>query len=68
MSDYHPDDITARREAEPWYADNSEPSSEDMIITLRTALIVARLLGFCPAQSDPQILRDYGLACTAAAA
>lgn len=65
---YHPDDITARREAEPWYTAKSEPSFEDMIVKLRKALIVARFSGPCPAQPDPQILRDYELACTAAAA
>lgn len=65
---YHADDITARREAEPWYPGKSEPSFEDMIVKLRKALIVARFSGPCPAQPDPQILRDYELACTAAAA
>ncbi|MBN1170940.1 MAG: transposase [Micromonosporaceae bacterium] len=65
---YHPDDITARREAEPWYPGKSEPSFEDMIVKLRKTLIVARFSGPCPAQPDPQILRDYELACTAAAA
>jgi hypothetical protein len=68
VSGYHPDDITARREAEPWYGGKSEPSFEDMIVKLRKALIVARFSGPCPAQPDPQILRDYELACTAAAA
>ena len=68
VSGYHPDDITALREAEPWYGGKSEPSFEDMIVKLRKALIVARFSGPCPAQPDPQILRDYELACTAAAA
>jgi hypothetical protein len=68
VSGYHPDDIAARREAEPWYDGKSEPSFEDMITKLRKALIVARFSGPCPAQPDPQILRDYELACAAAAA
>jgi hypothetical protein len=68
VSGYHPDDITARREAEPWYDSKNEPSFEDMITKLRKALIVARFSGPCPAQPDPQILRDYELACAAAAA
>jgi len=68
VSGYHPDDITARREAEPSYDGKNETSFEDMITKLRKALIVARFSGPCPAQPDPQILRDYELACAAAAA
>ena len=68
VSGYHPDDVTARREAEPWYDGKTEPSFEDIITKLRKALIVARFSGPCPAQPDPQILRDYELACAAAAA
>jgi DDE superfamily endonuclease len=68
VSGYHPDDIATRREAEPWYDSKNEPSFEDMITKLRKALIVARFSGPCPAQPDPTILRDYALACAAAAA
>ncbi len=68
VSGYHPDDITARRESEPWYGGKTEPSFEDMITKLRKTLIVARFSGPCPAQPDPTILRDYELACAAAAA
>jgi hypothetical protein len=67
-SGYHPEDITARRQAEPWYEGKNEPSFEDMIIKLRKTLIVARFSGPRPAQPDPRILRDYELACAAAAA
>ena len=39
---YHPDDLLARRLAEPWYQTKTEPSFEDMITKLRKTLIVAR--------------------------
>src|SRR5262249_17472149 len=52
-SGYPPEDIPARREAEPWYGSKNEPSFEDMIVKLRKALIVARFSGPRPAQPDP---------------
>jgi hypothetical protein len=39
---HHPDDVLARRLAEPWYQTKTEPSFEDMITKLRKTLIVAR--------------------------
>jgi hypothetical protein len=54
VSGYRPEDITARREAEPWHGGKSDPSSEDMIVKLRKALIVAGSSGPCPAQQDPR--------------
>lgn len=65
---HHPDDLTARRAAEPWYGHKTEPAFEDMLAKLRRTLIAAR---FTPApgdQPDPDIIRDYTLACAAAAA
>jgi hypothetical protein len=38
-----PDDITARRLAQPWYSTKTEPSFEDMLAKLRRTLIAARL-------------------------
>lgn len=68
VSGYHPDDVDLRRQAEPWYDLKSEPSFEDMLTKLRKAIIAARFSGNRPGQPDPEILRDYALACAAAAA
>jgi DDE superfamily endonuclease len=68
VSGHHPEDVTARRSAEPWYGAKTEPSFEDMITKLRKALIAARFSAVRPGQPDPEILRDYALACAAAAA
>ncbi|TQC39053.1 hypothetical protein EEB14_58620, partial [Rhodococcus sp. WS4] len=65
---YHPDDLTGRHAAEPWYTDKSEPAFEDMLAKLRRALIAARFSAVTPDQLDPNIIRDYELACAAAAA
>jgi hypothetical protein len=65
---HHPDDITARRSAEPWYHSKTEPSFEDMLAKLRRTLISARFTAVRPDQADPDLLRDYALACAAAAA
>jgi hypothetical protein len=68
LSGYHPDDVTLRRQAEPWYDTKTEPSFEDMIAKLRKTLIAARFSTVHPGQPDPELLRDYALACAAAAA
>jgi hypothetical protein len=65
---HHPDDVTARRLAEPWYDSKTEPSFEDMITKLRRSLIAARFTAVRPGQIDPDLLHDYALACAAAAA
>jgi hypothetical protein len=65
---HHPEDVAARRLAEPWYERKSEPSFEDMIAKLRRTLIAARFTAVRPGQTDPDLLRDYALACAAAAA
>ena len=65
---YHPDDVTERRQAEPWYDAKTEPSFQDMILKLRRTLIAARFSAVRPCQTDPDLLRDYALACAAAAA
>lgn len=68
ISGYHPDDLTSRAAAEPWYPDKTEPAFEDMLAKLRRALIAARFSGTTPHRPDPNIIRDYQLACAAAAA
>ncbi len=65
---HHPKDVVARRLAEPWYDSKAEPSFEDMIVKLRRTLIAARFTVVRPGQIDPDLLRDYALACAAAAA
>ena len=47
---HHPDDVTARRAAAPWYTTKTEPSFADMLATLRRTIIAARFLPECPAQ------------------
>jgi hypothetical protein len=68
VSGYHPEDVDLRRQAEPWYDLKTEPSFEDMLTKLRKAIIAARFSGTRPGHADPEILRDYALACAAAAA
>jgi hypothetical protein len=65
---YDPADVTDRAIAEPWYQTKTEPSFEDMITKLRKTLIAARFAPVTPGQPDPELLRDYALACAAAAA
>jgi hypothetical protein len=65
---YHPNDVTMRRHAEPWYEAKTEPSFEDMLAKLRKTLIAARFSTIRPGHTDPNLLRDYALACAAAAA
>jgi hypothetical protein len=65
---YHSEDVAARRREQPWYDSKTEPSFEDMIIKLRKTLIAARFSAVSPGQSNPELLRDYALACAAAAA
>jgi hypothetical protein len=64
---YHPGDITARRRAEPWYDTKTEPPFQDKLTKLRRTLIAARFTAIRPGQSHPDLLRDYALACAAAA-
>ena len=50
---YHPDDLTARHAAEPWYDQKTEPAFEDMVAKLRRTLIAARFTGTTPQPLDP---------------
>ena len=65
---YHHDDLATRLAAEPWYTGKTEPSFEDMLAKLRRTLIAARFTATTPNPLDPDIIRDYELACAAAAA
>ena len=65
---YHPDDITARRLAEPWYDTKTEPSFEDMLTKLRRTLIAARFPGSRPAQLTGEQIHAVLSAWDAAAA
>jgi hypothetical protein len=51
-----------------WYHARTEPSFEDMLTKLRRTLIAARFTAVRPGQPHPGLLRDYALACAAAAA
>ncbi|MGV1030552.1 MAG: transposase [Dermatophilaceae bacterium] len=65
---YHRDDLLARQSAEPWYSGKTETAFEDMLAKLRRALIAARFTTTTPNPLDANIIRDYQLACAAAAA
>ena len=58
----------ARQSAEPWYTGKTETAFEDMLAKLRRTLIAARFTATTPNPPDPNIIRDYELACAAAAA
>jgi hypothetical protein len=45
---HHPDDVTTRRAAQPWYRDKTEPSFEDMLGKLRRTLIATRFTTVSP--------------------
>ncbi|MGB5110458.1 MAG: hypothetical protein WBO08_02130 [Mycobacterium sp.] len=53
---------------QPWYDQKTEPAFEDMLAKLRRTLIAARFSPVTPDRPDPNIIRDYQLACAAAAA
>ena len=65
---HHPDDLAGRRAAEPWYGQKTEPAFEDMLAKLRRTHIAARFTIVPGQPPDPDIIRDYQLACEAAAA
>jgi hypothetical protein len=65
---YHQHDLATRQADEPWYTTKTEPAFEDMLAKLRRTIIAARFTATSPNQPDPHIIRDYQLACAAAAA
>jgi hypothetical protein len=51
---YQPEHVTARRLLAPWYQTKTEPSYQDMIVTLRRTLITARFRAGRPSQPTPE--------------
>lgn len=49
-------------------SDNTESAFEDMLAKLRRTLIAARFSSTTPNQPDPNLIRNYELACAAVAA
>ena len=65
---HHPDDLTQRRAAQPWYRHKDDIAFEDMLAKLRRTLLAAQITGVAAAQPDPNKYRDYELACAGTAA
>jgi hypothetical protein len=65
---HDPAAITARRHDQPWYTAKTEPAFEDMLTSLRRALITARISGGTPAHPTPQQIHAVLTAWDAAAA
>ena len=65
---HDPADITARRQAQPWYTAKTEPSFEDMLTKLRRVLIAVRISGGSPAHPEPGQIQAVLAAWHAAAA
>ena len=65
---HDPADITARRQAQPWYTAKTEPSFEDMLTKLRRVMICARISGSSAAHPEPEQITAVLAAWHAAAA
>jgi hypothetical protein len=65
---HHPDDVTARRDAAPWYTTKTQPAYHDMIIKLRRTLIAARFRAGKARNPTPQETLAVHLAWADAAA
>ena len=65
---HDPASITSRRQAQPWYTTKTEPAFEDMLTTLRRALICARISEGSPAHPDSEQITAVLAAWHAAAA
>jgi hypothetical protein len=65
---HDPADITARRNAQPWYQSKTEPAFEDMLTKLRRTLITARISGTTRQPPDPAQIQAVLTAWDAAAA
>ena len=65
---HHPDDVTARRTAAPWYTTKTEPSFEDMLAKLRRTIIAARFLPAPQGQPTSQQIAAVHRAWASAAA
>jgi DDE superfamily endonuclease len=60
--------VTARRQAQPWYATKTEPAFEDMLTQLRRTMIAARISAGSSAPPTPDQTQQVLAAWTAAAA
>jgi len=65
---HHPDDVTDRRAAAPWYTTKTHPAYHDMIIKLRRALITARFRAGTTRKPTPEETHAVLLAWDQAAA
>jgi len=65
---HHPDDITDRRAAAPWYTTKTEPSFADMLATLRRTIIAARFLPEHQGKPTPEQINAVHKAWASAAA
>jgi hypothetical protein len=65
---HDPADITARRQAQPWYQTKTGPAFEDMLAKLRRVMICARISGGSPAHPEPEQITAVLAAWHAAAA
>jgi hypothetical protein len=65
---HHPDDVTERRFAAPWYTTKTEPSFADMLAKLRRTIIAAQFLPECPAQPSLEQITAVHRAWASAAA
>jgi hypothetical protein len=65
---HHPDDVTDRRAAAPWYTTKTEPSFADMLAKLRRTIIAAQFPPECPAQPSLQQITAVHRAWASAAA
>jgi hypothetical protein len=65
---HDPADITARRQAQPWYRTKTGPAFEDMLAKLRRVMICARISGGSPAHPEPEQITAVLAAWHAAAA
>jgi hypothetical protein len=63
---YHPDDVTDRRAAAPWYTSKKTPALADMLVKLRRTVIAAQVLGNIPGQPSETEIRAVARAWQAA--
>lgn len=65
---HHPDDVTDRRAAAPWYTSKRTPAFADMLVKLRRSVITAQILDNIPGQPTETEIRAVTRAWHAASA
>jgi hypothetical protein len=65
---HDPAHVAARRHDQPWYAAKTEPAFEDMLTSLRRALLTARISAGQPGKPTPRQIKAVLAAWNAAAA